>query len=78
MKVLFFGSDDFSVPVLKMLDARHTLVGVVTQPDKPKGRGKKIQSNPVAEWSIRRNKRIFYDMNDSNIFSLDEIGRAHV
>ncbi len=71
MKVLFFGSDDFSVPVLKMLDARHTLVGVVTQPDKPKGRGKKIQSNPVAEWSLRRNKRIFYDMNDSNIFLLD-------
>src|SRR3989344_5386210 len=48
MKILFFGSDDFAIPSLKTLHASHTIVGVITQPDKPAGRGQKVKSCPAA------------------------------
>lgn len=47
-KVVFFGSTGFSVPSLQALvQAGHHLVAVVTQPDRPSGRGLKMQSTPV-------------------------------
>lgn len=48
MRVLFMGTPDFAVPTLDALvDAGHDVVGVVAQPDKPKGRGRKLQSPPT-------------------------------
>lgn len=38
MRILFMGTPDFAVPTLQKLNEAHTVVGVVTQPDKPKGR----------------------------------------
>lgn len=47
------GTPDFSVPVLRGLkEAGHEICAVVTQPDKPKGRGKKMQFSPVKECAI--------------------------
>lgn len=49
MRILFMGTPDFAVPVLDALVAAgHNVVRVVTQPDRPKGRGKKLTSPPVA------------------------------
>lgn len=42
MKILFMGTPDFAVPSLKMLLENHEVLAVVTQPDRPKGRGKKL------------------------------------
>lgn len=47
MKVVFMGTPDFAVPVLEALIKNHQVVAVVSQPDKPKGRGKKLQPTPV-------------------------------
>ena len=48
MRVVFMGTPDFSVPALKALvEAGHQVIAVVTQPDKPKGRGKEVQMTPV-------------------------------
>jgi methionyl-tRNA formyltransferase len=48
MKVAFAGTPDFALPALHALKAsRHTVVGVLTQPDRPKGRGRQIASSPV-------------------------------
>lgn len=48
MKIVFMGTPDFSVPTLESLAAsRHEVIAVVTQPDKPKGRGKEVQMTPV-------------------------------
>ncbi len=48
MKILFMGTPDFAVPCLEALvKAGHTLVGAVSQPDQPKGRGHKLQPPPV-------------------------------
>lgn len=48
MRLVFFGTPDFaSVCLEKILTSRHTVKAVVTAPDKPKGRGKKIEPTPV-------------------------------
>lgn len=48
MKILFMGTPDFAVPSLRALaESGDTVVGVVSQPDRPKGRGHKVQPTPV-------------------------------
>ena len=48
MKVVFMGTPDFAVPTLQsLLDCQHTLQTVVTQPDRPKGRGQTLVAPPV-------------------------------
>ena len=49
------GTPDFSVPSLKVLDDRYGVSLVVTQPDKEKGRGKKVTFPPVKEEAVKRN-----------------------
>ena len=54
MRIIFMGTPDFSVPTLEtLIRSRHEVIGVVTQPDKPKGRGKEIQMSPVKETALR-------------------------
>lgn len=53
MRVIFMGTPDFAVGTLeKIIDAGHEVTLVVTQPDKPKGRGKSVQFPPVKECAI--------------------------
>ena len=48
LRVVFFGTPEFAVPTLRrLLDSRHPVVGVVTQPDRPRGRGQKVSSSPA-------------------------------
>ena len=46
-KIVFMGSPDYAVPTLKMLHEKFNLAAVITQPDQPVGRGKKIQAPPI-------------------------------
>ncbi|MBK8904367.1 MAG: methionyl-tRNA formyltransferase [Anaerolineaceae bacterium] len=46
-KVVFMGTPEFAVPVLQTLIETQTVVGVVTQPDRPAGRGKQLRPSPV-------------------------------
>ena len=55
MKVIFMGTPDFSVGTLEaLIEAGHEVALVVTQPDKPKGRGGKMQYTPVKEVAVFR------------------------
>jgi len=54
MRVAFFGSPAWAVPVLKALDEAHPVVLVVTAPDRPQGRGLKPAPTPVAEYALAR------------------------
>ena len=48
LRIVFFGTPAFAVPTLDaLLHSRHTVVGVVTQPDRPRGRGHKLSDAPV-------------------------------
>lgn len=56
MKIIFMGTPEFAVPVLEaLICSRHEVALVVTQPDKPKGRGKAMQFPPVKECAISHN-----------------------
>ena len=53
MKAVFMGTPDFAVPTLQALIDHHEVLAVVTQPDKQRGRGKKMQFPPVKEqWNM--------------------------
>ena len=53
MKLIFMGTPDFSVGALKaLIEAGHEIQAVVTQPDKPKGRGKAVLMTPVKEVAL--------------------------
>jgi methionyl-tRNA formyltransferase len=49
MRLLFLGSGAFGVPTLRRLLAEHTVAAVVTQPDRPAGRHRKLTATPVGE-----------------------------
>ncbi len=47
LRIVFMGSPEFAVPALRQLHMHFDVVGVITQPDKPAGRGKQITASPV-------------------------------
>ena len=60
MKVVFMGTPEFSVPILRALvENGYEVAGVFTQPDKPKGRGGKVQMTPVKEYALSQNIPVF-------------------
>jgi methionyl-tRNA formyltransferase len=54
MRVLFFGTSEFALPTLDALLSAHEVVGVVTQPDRPAGRGQKLLPSPVKQLAVDR------------------------
>ena len=60
MKIIFMGTPEFSVGTLEaLLRAGHEAVLVVTQPDKPKGRGKAVVCSPVKEAALAHGIPVF-------------------
>ena len=60
MKIIFMGTPDFSVGTLEaLIEAGHEVVLAVTQPDKPKGRGKEMQFTPVKECAVKHGIPVF-------------------
>ncbi|MBQ3516718.1 MAG: methionyl-tRNA formyltransferase, partial [Lachnospiraceae bacterium] len=60
MKVVYMGTPDFAVGALEsIIEAGHEVVLVVTQPDKPKGRGKEMQMTPVKRCALEHNIPVF-------------------
>jgi methionyl-tRNA formyltransferase len=55
MVIVFFGTPQFAVPTLqRLLDSTHTVAGVVTQPDRPRGRGHRVTDAPVKALAVER------------------------
>ncbi len=60
MKILFMGTPLFAIPSLEaIVDGGYDLIGVVTQPDRPKGRGKRLAAPPVKEWALERDIPVY-------------------
>ena len=60
MKVIYMGTPDFAVGALEsIIEAGHEVVLVVTQPDKPKGRGKEMQMTPVKKCALAHDIPVF-------------------
>lgn len=55
-RIVFMGTPDFAVASLKaLLDANFNVVGVITAPDKPAGRGQQLKQSPVKEFALEHN-----------------------
>jgi len=56
MRIVFMGTPDFAVESLrKLYNSQHTIAGVITMPDKPAGRGHKVQFSPVKQFALENN-----------------------
>ncbi len=66
MKILYFGSGAFGLPTLEALtQSPYEIVGIISQPDRPAGRGKHLEPTPVSAWAAQRGLPIlkFQDAN---------------
>lgn len=59
LSVVFMGTPEFAVPTLEMLIENHNVLAVVTQPDKPQGRGYKLKPSPVKEVALKHEIDIY-------------------
>src|SRR5262245_36508367 len=60
MVVVFFGTPQFAVPSLRrLLDSSHSVAGVITQPDRPRGRGQKVTHAPVKALALERGIAVY-------------------
>jgi methionyl-tRNA formyltransferase len=60
MKIIFAGTPDFAVPTLAaLIEAGHEIVMVLTQPDRPAGRGMKLKASPVKELALQHNLPVY-------------------
>lgn len=60
MNILFMGTPDFAKESLEAIyNAKYNIIGVVTNPDKPKGRGMKMIASPVKEFALEKNIPVF-------------------
>ena len=59
MKIVFMGTPEFAVPSLEKLIEKYEVLAVLTQPDKPKGRGKKMAYSEVKEVAVRENIPVY-------------------
>ena len=66
MKIVFMGTPDFAVPSLKSLINEFGVEAVFTQPDRPKGRGKKLGMSPVKEVALEHNIPVYQPLRLKN------------
>ena len=60
MKILFMGTPDFAAESLeKLYNSKHKIIGVVTNPDRPKGRGMKLAESPVKEFAVSKDIPVY-------------------
>jgi len=59
IRIVFMGTMEFAVPILKALDERYDVVQVITQPDRPFGRKQELRPSAVKEYALSRNLPVF-------------------
>ncbi len=74
LRIVFMGTPDFAVVSLKgILDAGFNVVGVITAPDRPAGRGRKIQESAVKQFATAQNLKILQPTNLKSEQFLEEL-----
>jgi methionyl-tRNA formyltransferase len=78
LKVLFLGTSEFSCPSLEaLLESAHEVIGVVTQPDRPKGRGQKFAPSPLKSLAVAKNLPVFQPERVRDHSSLEVLKSLH-
>lgn len=67
LRIIFMGTPDFAVATLKTLvEAKYNIVGVITAPDKPAGRGQKLSESAVKQYAVSQNLNVLQPTNLKN------------
>ena len=75
-RIVFMGSPDFALPVLRrLLESGHEVVAVYTQPDRPAGRGRALQAPPAKTLALARGVPVFQPASVSAPDSVQELAR---
>jgi methionyl-tRNA formyltransferase len=78
LKVLFLGTSEFSCPSLEsLLESSQKVIGVVTQPDRPKGRGQKLAPSPVKSLAISKDLPVLQPERVRDPSSLEALKSLH-
>lgn len=74
MRIVFMGTPDISVRTLeRLVEEKHEILAVVTQPDRPSGRGKKINVSPVKECALKHDLKILQPEKASTPEFIEEL-----
>ncbi|SDS09169.1 methionyl-tRNA formyltransferase [Polaribacter sp. KT25b] len=74
VRIVFMGTPDFAVTILKhLVDNNYNVVGVITAPDKPAGRGRKLNESDVKKYALSKNLNILQPKNLKNEDFLQEL-----
>ena len=74
MKIVFMGTPEFAVPSLaKLHDVHYHVALVITQMDRPKGRGKKLQYTPIKEKAVELNIEVYQPIDINSSESVDKL-----
>ncbi len=81
LRIVFMGTPEFAVESLKALvEHKYNVVGVVTVPDKPAGRGQKIKTSPVKDYAVQKGIKVLQPekLRDENFLSELKELNAHL
>ena len=73
IRLAFMGTPDFAVPTLAELARSYQVTGVITQPDRPSGRGRKLIPNPVKQLAESLDLNMFQPQNTNSASALEKI-----
>lgn len=72
-RIVFMGTPEFAIPSLERLVAHYDVVGIVTQPDSPAGRGRRLVASPVKEMALAEGIPVFQPKSLRNPESIEQI-----
>lgn len=74
LNIVFAGTPAFGLPCLDALaQSNHRIQAIYTQPDRPAGRGRKLQASAVKEWAITKEIPVYQPLNFKNQETIDEL-----
>ena len=74
LRIVFLGTPDFAVESLRRIhEGGYNIVGVVTMPDKPAGRGHKLLQSPVKQYAVEHNLKLMQPVNLKDSAFVDEL-----
>jgi len=78
LRIVFMGTPDFAVTILKhLVESKYTIAGVITAPDKPAGRGRKINQSAVKKYAGTQQLKILQPTNLKNPDFIEELASLH-
>jgi methionyl-tRNA formyltransferase len=77
MRLVYLGSGEFGLPTLDALQQEHEIAAVITQPDRPAGRKRKLTATPVGQWAVQQDVTVFKTHNVNSLEFIEQVRSYH-